>query len=536
MIEFGILNWTILIAYIAINLVLGFVLGRNTTSAESFYLGKRNIPWWAIGLSVLATYVSALSFLGGPAWSYTDGMSVIALHLNYPLVIAAVIVFFLPFFYNSGAASIYEYMELRFGTNARNVMSVVFLISQTLTAGAILYATSLILAFITGISVHYIIVFVAIVALVYTVMGGITAVIWTDVAQAVVLLLGAGIVLFYLIDGMSMPLMQVLSELKADGKTNPLDFSFVFNRENTMIAGLVGMTLFHITVYGANQMMVQRTLTAKSIGDAKKSYLMMGFSAVFLYFVFFLLGILLYSYYDGKAFANGNTIILEFAASIGVPGLMGIISAAVLAASLSSLDSSFNSLATVTTTDFYQKYFKKDGDDGHYLKATRWFTTMWAMLVILPAILYSVSEGSILQVLSKVGSYFVGAKLSMFGLGFFSRHTTERGLLVGVAAGFVVIMCADQFTELSWAWYGLAGAVANVAISIPASIWLDGRQEQDSPYSIKGQKAYFAERGIAEKEDGWYKIPGGVDFACYLLVAFLLGTIALLFLFNWLIP
>lgn len=536
MTDFGTLNWALLCGYVAVNLLLGFVLGRQTTGAQSFFLGRRNIPWWAIGLSVMATYVSALSFLGGPAWSYTEGLSVIALHLNYPLVIAVVMVFFLPFFYNSGAASIYEYMELRFGRNARNVMSLVFLISQALTAGAILYATSFILSFITGVSVHQIILLVALVALIYTVMGGIAAVIWTDVIQAVVLLIGAGVVFFHLVDGMSMPFLQVLSELKAQGRTDPLDFSFVFDRENTVIAGLVGMTLFHITVYGANQMMVQRTLTAKSIGDAKKSYLLMGFGAIFLYFLFFLLGILLYSYYDGREFEDGNAIILEFAAGLGVPGLMGVISAAVLAASLSSLDSSFNSLATVTTTDFYQKYFKPNGSDGHYLAASRWFTCGWALLVIIPALLYSVSEGSILEVLSKVGSWFVGAKLAMFGLGFFSKHTSERGLLAGVAAGFVAIMLADRFTDLSWAWYGPLGALVNVVVSIPMSIYLDGRQAEYSPYSVAGQKALFAREGRAEKEDGWYRLPGGVDFACWLLLGFLLLSIALLFLFNLLIP
>ncbi|MGI9279268.1 MAG: sodium:solute symporter family transporter [Endozoicomonas sp.] len=535
MAEFGVLNWSIMGGYVAINLVLGYILGRSTNSAQSFYLGNRDIPWWAIGLSVLATYVSALSFLGGPAWSYSEGFSVIALHLNYPLVIAVVLIFFLPFFYNSGAASIYDYMEKRFGKASRSLMSIVFLLSQTLTAGAILYSTALILAYITGVSVHYIIVLVAIVALIYTAMGGIAAVIWTDVVQAIVLLVGAGIICYYLIAGMSLPLVEVLSELKAQGKTNPLDFSLVFNRENTVIAGLIGMTIFHITVYGANQMMVQRTLAAKSIGDAKKAYLLMGFSAIFLYALFFFLGILFYSYYEGRVFENSNTIILEFAASIGVPGLMGILAAAVLAASLSSLDSSFNSLATITTTDFYQKYIKPQADELHYLKATRWFTLMWASLVIMPAMVYTVSEGSILAVLSKVGSYFVGAKLSMFGLGFFSRRTAEKGLLVGVAVGFVAILLVDQFTDISWAWYGLIGAAVNVVIAIPASMLLDGPQTL-SRWSVAGQKAYFAAENLPEKENGWYRIPGRVDAISYWLIAFMFAAMGLLFVVNWLIP
>ncbi|MEM7019747.1 MAG: sodium transporter, partial [Pseudomonadota bacterium] len=160
MYEFGILNWTVLAIYIIANLGLGFFLGKKIHTAEDFFLGQRNIPWWAIGISVIATYVSALSFLGGPAWSYTEGLAVIAIHLNYPIVIFLVISFFLPFFWNSKVASIYDYFEKRFGLTSRSVMSAIFLVSQGLSSAAVLYATSLVISFITGIDVIYSIVIV----------------------------------------------------------------------------------------------------------------------------------------------------------------------------------------------------------------------------------------------------------------------------------------------------------------------------------------------------------------------------------------
>ncbi|MEM6301800.1 MAG: sodium/solute symporter, partial [Pseudomonadota bacterium] len=430
--DFGTLNWTILVVYILGNLALGMFLSRKVESADDFFLGDRSIPWWAIGISVVSTYVSALTFLGGPAWSYEEGMSVIAIHLNYQLVILFVVTFFLPFFYNSGVASIYEYLEKRFGPTSRSVMSAVFLTSQALTSAAILYATSLVLEFITGVQVEYCILIVTVIALIYTSLGGIAAVIWTDVIQASILFVGAFIILFALIGEMPAPIMEVLKDLKAQGRTDALIPDLDFTRVTTVWSGLVAMTLFHITVYGANQMMVQRTLAAKNIGDAKKSFLMMGFGAFFIYFLFILLGVLFYSYYGGREFENGNTIILQFASDYGLPGLMGIIAAAVMAASMSSLDSAFNSMSTVSTIDFYQRYFQPDRDGRHYLVVSRIFTVFWAALIIVPALFFAGSEGSVLETLSKVGSYFVGAKLSMFLLGFFSRDTTERGLLVGV--------------------------------------------------------------------------------------------------------
>jgi len=530
--DFGTLNWSILIVYVLLNLLLGWVLSKRVSTAEDFYLGRRTTPWWAIGISVIATYVSALSFLGGPAWSYSESLAVIAIHLNYPIVVFVVITVFLPFFFNSGVASIYDYMERRFGPTSRIVISSIFLISQALTSAAILYATSLVIEFITGVDVKTAIVIVTVIALIYTMMGGITAVIWTDVIQAGVLFVGAFIILFALLDSMPAPIAEILADLKAQGKTNPLDLSFDLSLEATVWSGVIAMSLFHITVYGANQMMVQRTLAAKSIGDAKKSFMLMGFVAFPIYFLFFILGILFYAYYGGREFENGNTIILIFAAEYGMPGLMGIIAAAVLAASMSSLDSSFNSLATISTIDFYQKYFNKNGSPEHYLTVSRGFTVFWALVIIVPAIMYSESEGSVLQTLSKIGSYFVGAKLSMYGLGFFSKQTTEKGLLVGVAVGFVLVWYLATKTDIAWPWYCLFGGGVNIVVSLLASRIIDGVQTEWSEYSIKGQQRKFKEEGLPEKEDGWYLVPGKVDKVSYLLLVFFAMTILFLFLFE----
>ncbi|WP_394176298.1 sodium:solute symporter family transporter [Thalassotalea litorea] len=529
MIEFGALNWSILIAYIIANLALGLVIGKKIETDEDFYIGQKTTPWWAIGISVVATYVSAMTFLGAPAWAYKEGLSVIAIHLNYPLVIMAVIIFFFPFFYNAGVASIYEYQEKRFGKRARALISSIWLVSQTMSSAAVLYATSVVLSFITGIDVIVAIVIVTAIALVYTVLGGITAVIWTDVIQSFILFAGAGIIFYALLNESSFSVMDSLAQLKAEGKLNPLLTDWDFSATTTVWSGIIAMTLYHTTVYGTNQMMVQRTLAAKNIGDAKKSYLLMGFAAFFIYLFFIILGVLFYSYYQGKPFENDNTIILQFAAEYGMPGLMGIIAAAVMAASMSSLDSAFNSLSTVSTIDFYKKYFKKDQSDAHYLKVSRFFTLFWAVLIIFPAIMYHLhSTGSILEVLSKVGSYFVGAQLGMFALGFFSKQATENGLLVGTFSGFVVVAAVALGTDVAWPWYCAIGAGVNAVITLIASRLIDGKQHELSEYTIKGQQLKFAREGLDEKENGWYRVPGKVDPINYWLFAFFIATLIFL--------
>ncbi|MBS9926653.1 sodium/solute symporter [Vibrio alginolyticus] len=526
--EFGALNWSILGGYIALTLVLGAVIGKRVTSASQFALGDKSIPWWAIGISVVCTYVSAMSFLGGPAWSYKEGLSVIAIHLNYPLVIFFIVAVFMPFFYNNGLTSIYEYQERRFGKASRLTLSFIFLIKQALSSAAVLYATAMILEFITGIDVMYCIMIVTAIALIYTVMGGIAAVIWTDVIQAVILFIGAFIIIEAVWNGMPAPMTEVMAELKAKGMTDALQTSFDLSQVTTVWAGVIAMTMFHTTVYGGNQMMVQRCMAAKNMGDAKKAMLMMGYVAFFIYFVFILLGVLFNAYYDGKEFENGNTIILHYASEYGMPGLMGIIAAAILAASMSSLDSAFNSMATVSVADFYKRFYKQNESEEHYLKVSRFFTVAWAILVIIPAIMFATSTGSVLEVLSKAGSYFVGASFCMFVLGFYSKHITEKGLLIGVAASFLVIWYVAIATDIAWPWYCVIGVLVNAVVAYIASLLLTGKQDEMHLYTVKGQQAEYARLNKPIKEDGWYVVPGKIDAPCYgLLVMFVFSLVML---------
>ncbi len=539
--NFGAFNWTIVILYLLGNLLLGYMMSRRVKTSEDYYLGDRSAPWWAIGISVVATYVSALSFLGGPAWAYGDGMAALAIHVNYPLVIFVVVAVFLPFFFNSGVASIYEYLERRFGRASRTVMSSLFLITQSITAASILTATAVVVTYVTGIDAKTAVWIMTGIVLVYTLMGGMNAVIWTDVLQGFILFLGAGIVLYCLL-GEITPLSGALENLAQNGKLNPINTALDFTVAPTIWAGVFAMTLFHITVYGANQMMVQRALAAKNIGDAKKSYLLMGYAAFFIYFLFFFVGALLYVHFKGEPFNQPNEIILSFANSLAIPGLMGILAAAVLSASMSSLSSAFNSLATISVTDFYRMFFKKTGDEKHFLLMSRVFTIFWGFLVIPMAYAFISSGGSILEALSKAGSYFVGAKLAMFGMGFFSKHVSQRGLLIGVFAGFMGMIIFVGFgglggvnglyPQIAWPWYVAIGGIINISVSWVASVLLDGFKAEWHPQSVPGQLKAFRDSGAEQKVGGWYIVPGKIDRAAWGLPFMFLAIIGFLIWFG----
>ncbi len=541
MANFGTLNWTIVVAYLAGTLVLGYFLSKRVQTAQHYYLGQRTTPWWVIGVSVVATYFGAITFLGGPAWSYKDGFAVIFIHINYPIVIFIVNALFLPFFYNTGVASIFDYLERRFGIASRTLMSAVFLFGNIAYSGIMLYTTALVLQLITGMDVIDAILIIAVVAVTYTMLGGISAVIWTDLVQSIILFVGAAIVGVMLILQLPDGLLGSLQGLKEIGRADPFEYSVHPSVVATIWTGVVAMSVYHVVVYGVNQMMIQRTLAAKTLGDAKKAYAFMGYAAFVVYVVFFGIGILLYSYYGGKEFENDNSIVLDFVATIGIPGLMGVITAAIVAAAMSSLDSSLNSMATVTTLDFYEKFFKKDESPEHYLRASRWFTLMWAVVMVVPAIMVArTANTSVLEILSKVGVFLVGSKLAMFGLGFYSKHTTERGVLIGVAAGFLALFYVEVFWNndypqwaVAWPWYAVLGGAVSIGVSLLASLVLDGRRQEYSLWTVKGQRAEFARKGLPEKRDGWYVIPGKIDRSSWvLLVYFVFCVAALAFVYR----
>ncbi|MFT5549885.1 MAG: SSS family solute:Na+ symporter [Candidatus Azotimanducaceae bacterium] len=535
MTSFGILNWLIVGIYLVGTLFLGVVFSKRVKSDQDYYVGDKSTPWWAIGMSVAATYIGALSLLGAPAWSYETGLSVLLIHVNYPIAVVIVITLFLPFFYNLGVASIFDYLEKRFGLTTRTLMSSIFLFGNIAYSGIMLYTTALVITFITDFDVTLAILLVAAIATAYTWMGGISAVIWTDVAQSFILLLGLAIIFFVLMNVLPSGLLGALSELKASGMTYAFNTSTDLSMVSTIWTGIVAMSIYHVTVYGVNQMMVQRTLAAKTMADAKKAYIFMGYAAFAIFFFLFLLGVLLHNYYQGKVFEDGNKIILEFASVAQIPGLMGLITAAVIAAAMSSLDSSLNSMATVTTIDFYQKFIKKNETAIHYLKASRIFTLFWATFIIIPAILFIGSAGSVLEILSKIGSFLVGAKLSAFFLGFYSKHTNEKGLLTGILIGFLSLFITDQYYNIAWPWYCLIGGAVSMLVAWIVSVLVEGFKSHDHQYTVKGQTEFFRGMGHPEMQDGWYVIPGKIDKASYYLLAYFVFCLVFLFLFDWLI-
>lgn len=512
----SVLDWSIVLIFLGLAFAFGAASGRGISSAKELFLGRQQTPWWAIGLSILASYVSALSFLGAPAWAYEVGLQSIMIHLNYPIVVLIVVSLFLPFFFASGTASIYAYLERRFGKTSRKVMAMIFLITQCLSSAALLASTAWVVSFITGFPLMACLLAVALFAVIYTLIGGITAVIWTDVLQSLVLTAGALLVLWGLFDQFRGDTLGVLSDLKAEGRTRAVNWAVDFTQATTVWAGVLAMTLYHTTVYGANQMIAQRALAARSIGDAKKAFLLAGYGAVLIYLVFASIGLLLYAWDGDTAIDNRNLLILVFARTLEIPGLMGLLAAAIIAASLSSIDSALNSLTTITTVDFLPEPDTASTDSG--LGRARLLTIGWGGITLLPAMALASETGSILEWVARLGSFFVGAKLAMFGLGFFSKSVREPELLIGVGTGFVAVALTAGFTSIAWPWYVAVGAGVNVATAVLISRLLRAPATSWPPWTVSAVRAQSR-----RPERGWSPRPGDIEPATWgLLVLFVL--------------
>ncbi len=456
-------SFLVMAIYLFATLLISFLVNRRKETRGDFATGGRQFGWVTAGISILATYISAMTFVGMPGWIYQEGMQALIIHLNYPIVVFFTVVFFIPVFYKLGLTSIYEYLEHRFGVKVRTINAIVFIIVRCISAGIILYTVSLILVMVIPISIEEAIIYISIFTAFYTYCGGISTVIWTDVMQSVVLLLGSVAVLVCLL--LQMPDSNLLAVVP--DKLEIINPSFDFTNDTTLWSGLIAVTFLHLSVYGSNQLIIQRTLATRSVHLAQKSMLICGYGAFFVYAFFSLVGILLFVFYGGEAFTNSNNIILDFVFHHTNPVIVGLVMSALMAAAMSSLDSTYNSMATVATVDIYRRFIKPDAEATHYEAMARRLSISCSVLVIVPAIL-AISNESVLKSIASLVSIFVGIQLGSFVLGLISRTANETGAVVASVISMLVI-AGCWLTEIAWPWYAPIGTVVFIVVGYGVS-------------------------------------------------------------------
>ncbi|USD67011.1 sodium/solute symporter [Vibrio sp. SCSIO 43136] len=462
--------------YVSFTLLISYMVNRRGSGGGDFSTGSRQFGWFTAGISILATYISAMTFVGMPGWVYHSGMQALAIHLNYPIVIFFAVVLFVPVFYKLGLTSIYEYLELRFGVYARTINSLVFILVQCISAGVILYAVALILVQVLPISIYESIIYISLFTALYTYSGGISTVIWTDMLQSVVLGIGSlSIFVILLVDFQSGN--QVAVDLGQHVEV--FNFSLDPKVDTTLWAGLFAVAFLHLSVYGSNQLIIQRTLATRDVEHAQKAMLVCGYGSFVIYLFFSLMGVLLYLYYGGKTFENSNNVILDFVFHHTNPIVVGMVISALAAAAMSTLDSTYNSMATVATFDLYKRFVGKDKPKQHYENVARKLSLVAAVSVVLPA-MFAVSNESVLKTIASLTSIFVGIRLGSFLLGLLVSKANEVGVIIGsIASILAIIVC--RYLEWSWPWYAPVGTIVFLLVGSLVSL----RWGENSPTQLK---------------------------------------------------
>lgn len=526
------LDWIVIIIYSIFIVFLGIILGKSNETQEDYFVGGREFKWWAIGLSVIATQVSAVTFIGAPGWAYQGGLVAIILTVNIPLVMWFVGGTFAPIFYNSGVISVYQYLEERFGEKIRLIMALSFIFKSLMVVGTIVYAPALVLSKITGLGLNLTIAIMTFVSILYTIVGGIKAVIWTDVIQ--MLALWFGLILSFIILVKSLPegFFGTIDLARSLGKLKALDFNTSLSASNTIWAGIFGGGILHLAYFGIDQAQVQRVLTAKSMRNVKSSLKFSGYIVVVQMFLFMLMGCLLFVFYNGKGFDNPNNIFIEFILNNIPHGVLGLIIAAIFAAAMSSIDSSLNSITTVLVKDIYEKWFNKNETNKNSLKYSRIFTLICGIIIAGFAFLVSNTNLSILEAISKYGSYLLGSMLGVFVLGMFTKKANEKGTIIGFFSGIIVVSMVAQNTNIFWMWNNLIGLTITSIVGYMLSFITGFEKKEIDKYTIMGQLKYFKENKIVIKEEGNYILPGKFEKNSYFLIIYFMITIIFLYKFG----
>lgn len=489
--QFGTLNYWILAIYLALLVGIGIRFSRKQHSTEDFFKGGQRIPAWAAGLSIFGTQLSAITFMAIPAKTFATDWLYFFLMITIIMVSPLVIRYFLPFYRRFNLTTAYEYLELRFNRWIRWIGSVMYIFLQLGRLGIVLLLPSLALSVVTGIEVEVCILSMGLLSILYTVLGGIEAVIWTDVLQVIVLLGGALLSLIILYVHLDVETIQ--TAISNHSKTRIFDFSWSF-WEPTFWVVLIGGLATNLIQYGSDQTVIQRYLTTSDEKSAAKSIRIGAWMALPSTLIFFSLGTLLFVYYQvepellNPTLDKTDAVFPWFITSSLPQGISGLLIAAIFAASMSSLDSSMNSVATVLTTDFYRRSIS-DKEEAFYLKLAKGFTVIIGILGTGLALMMATwGISSLWDQFNMIVGLFAGGLGGVFLLGIFNPKANAKGALFGLLLSGLLQYYIKEFTAVHLLMYAFTGLASSFLLGSFFSLIFKPSNPNAQQYTFRALK------------------------------------------------
>ena len=523
------INWVIVVGWLAYVVSHGIRRSKGTSSPEGYFLANRSLPWWAVGLSVMATQLSAVTMIGTTGQGATDGMRFIQFYFGLPLAMVILGVTLVPFLHGAKVYTAYEFLERRFDAKTRSLTAFLFLVSRAMSCGTIIAAPAVVFSTIFGWKIAWSVALIGIPAVTYTIIGGVQALTWVDVKQ-MFLIVGALIaVVITLLVQIPVTPSVALHTAGNMGRLRVFDFSFSLTNTYTFWSGLIGGTFLMLSYFGTDQSQVQRYLAAKSVDEARNSLLISAYWKIPLQALVLLVGVLVFVFYQyhqgpllfnptheqavervapaeyarlkarydssrvpierealrGEALAltsrithvtasdvsrsEVNYVIPRFVVDHLPIGLAGLFIAAVIAAAMNAISGELMSLSTASVVDFYRRWIRPTATDEQFVLVSRTATAFWGLFACVVAT-YSVNLGSLIEVVNRFGSFFYGSILGVFLLAMIPR-ARAIGAFVGLIGGMLAVAAVNfGAPAVSFLWHNVIGAVVVVAIGLPLSL------------------------------------------------------------------
>ncbi|MBL0940185.1 MAG: sodium/solute symporter [Gemmatimonadaceae bacterium] len=470
--RFNLIDLVVLLLYLGGTTALGMWIGRSQKTATEYFVAERSIPWWAVLFSIVASETSALTFISIPGLAYTGNLGFLQVVAGY--IIGRIVVSYtlLPRYFDGQLVTAYALLERRFGLGTRRFTSIVFMATRALADAVRVFATAIPVALIIGpalperYAMPVSILVLGLLTVLYTYRGGMKAVVWTELVQASVYVIGGISAIVLIGKAVEGGWSGILSQAGASDKLQAINWYTGFDQPHTMFAGLIGGAFLAMASHGADQLIVQRLLSSKNLSEARRALIGSGFVVFVQFTLFLMVGLGLWVLYEGRPFAAADQIFPTYIIEYMPHGLIGLIVAAIVAATMSTHSGTINALAAATTHDIYLPITKRAPDDPRTLRVGKLFALGWGLALTFGALLFKAQGTPVVVIALSIASFTYGGLLGGFFLGLFWSRATQRDAITGMSVGIFAmafIVFAKQITAAFPAMQNTLGGVASIA-------------------------------------------------------------------------
>ena len=478
------LDFAIIALYLAGITLFGLRFRKKQRTLRDYFLAGRDIPWWAIALSIVAAETSTLTIISIPGLAYDTNLTFLQVVMGY--VVGRIVISFLllPHYFRGDLYTAYELIERRFGRGLRSLTAGLFLLTRAAAEGVRVYAVSIVVSIALGTGEVASIAIITALTVIYTFEGGLAAVIWTDVVQTAIYVSGTLVGLFTIVHLVPGGWGAIHAAAVGAGKLQVFDFRGSIWIPYTFWAGVIGGAFFTVASHGTDQLIVQRLLAARGQKQSATALVSSGLAVLFQFALFLIVGIMLWAYYrvPSAVFGKPDRIYPTFIVTHMPHGISGLLIAAILAAAMSNLSAALNSLSSSAIMDFYAR-LRPQANEKTKMRLSRLATLAWALVLFGLAVIALHKVGRVVEVGLQIASVAYGALLGVFLLGVLTRRANQRGAMVGMLFGFAVELYLWLGTHVPWTWWVMIGTAVTFGVGriLSALIGQSAGQETKVP-------------------------------------------------------